>query len=56
MNSTVSRFFGFAFLLFPLAIAHLQAISRPGGYTAKAFRSLGWRTTSQLRSHPNSTF
>src|SRR5207244_12334955 len=35
MNSTVSRFFGFAFLLFPLAIAHLQAISRPDGYTAK---------------------
>ena len=35
MNSTGSRFCGFAFLLFPLAIAHLQAISRPGGYTAK---------------------
>jgi len=36
MNSTASCFFGFAFLLFPLAIAHLQAISRPDGYTAKA--------------------
>lgn len=36
MNSTGSRFFGFVFLLFPLAIAHLQAISRPDGYTAKA--------------------